>query len=153
MKVLTRIPPLPLLVLHDRPSKTHRFSPGAIAVARLTEDARQMNSLWPQFLFRQATHERESAMIAELSVLRPGRKPGELGTRHVNERLVIAALEIDIGLCGDAVIDDHAHAVRRTDRRYRATDTVAEQSLDLLLGCQLDVPVQRCLEVGEAKAV
>src|SRR5712692_1773001 len=73
------------------------------------------------------SRERGSVVAAKLPVLRPGRKLSELGARHVNERCVITTLEIDVGLHGDAIIDDHVHPVWRTNCRHRTACAVPEQ--------------------------
>ena len=80
-------------------------------------------------------------------------QPGELRVGEMNERRVVAALEIDVGLAVDAVVDDDVEPIALADRRDSAARAVAKQALDLALGGEVDVLAELLAQVGETDVV
>src|SRR4029077_6830199 len=66
----------------------------------------------------------------------------ELRVCHVNERRVVSALEIDLRLPFDAVIDNGLEAVSFANWRNSAQYAVIEQLSDLVLGCQVNIQAE-----------
>ena len=77
----------------------------------------------------------------------------ELRVCHMNERRVVSALEIDLRLPFDAVIDNSLEAVAFANWRNGARYAVIEQFLDLVLGCQVNIQAQLHSEVLQANVV
>jgi hypothetical protein len=71
----------------------------------------------------------------------------ELRVCHMNERRVVSALEIDLRLPFDAVIDNSLEAVAFANWRNGARYAVIEQFFDLVLGCQVDIQAELPPEV------
>ena len=65
-----------------------------------------------------------SIVDAEPAVAGLGHQPRELCLVHVNQRHVIAALQIDVGPLLHAVVDDDVEAVTLADRRDGAERAV-----------------------------
>src|SRR5216684_9084036 len=89
--------------------------------------------------FAHPTARSRSIVGAEPSVPRVRHQPAELDPVEVDERRVIAAFEIDVGLFPDAVVDDDVEVVALADRRHCAERAVRKQRLDLPFGGHLDV--------------
>src|SRR6516165_11414955 len=82
---------------------------------------------------------RGSVVGAEPPVPRAQHQPRKLRLADVNQRRVIAAFEIDVGLLLDAVVDDHVEIVAFADGGNRAQRAVRKQPLDLAFVGQSDV--------------
>src|SRR5262245_48901420 len=80
-----------------------------------------------------------SVVRAESAMPGLGHQPRKLRLVHVNQRHVIAALQVDVGPLLHAVVDDDVQAVTLADRRDRAERAVREQRADLLFIRQSDV--------------
>src|SRR5260370_19902863 len=80
-----------------------------------------------------------SIVDAEPSVPGFRHQPRELRLVQMNERGVIAALEIDVGRLLDAVVDDDVEIVALAECRHCAGCAVREQASDLLLVGHVDV--------------
>jgi hypothetical protein len=65
----------------------------------------------------------------------------------MNDRRVISALEIDLRLPFDAVIDNSLEAVTFANWRNGARYAVIEQLFDLVLGCQVNIQAELPPEV------
>src|SRR6476620_6523868 len=71
----------------------------------------------------------------------------ELRVAHVNQRLVVSALEIDLRLFFDAVIDNGIKAVAFSNWRNGAGHAVIEQIFDLVLSCKVNIQAELRPEV------
>src|SRR5262249_14310057 len=90
---------------------------------------------------------------AEAAVPRARHQPRELRLADVNERRVIAAFEIDVGLLLDAVVDDDVEIVAFADGGNRAELAVRKQPLDLAFVGQSDVIARLLPPIRQAAVV
>src|ERR1700694_4885113 len=90
---------------------------------------------------RGDTHPTRPCSVVDAEPAVPGlrHQPRELRLVEMNQRRVIAALEIDVGWLLDAVVDDDVEIVAVADGRNRAERTVREQPLDLPFVRKIDV--------------
>jgi hypothetical protein len=56
----------------------------------------------------------------------------------MDQRLVVAALQIDLWLPPDAVVDDKIETVAIADRGYGAMSAIPEQLIDLIFAGEID---------------
>src|SRR5262245_29548779 len=79
-----------------------------------------------------------SAVAAEGAVADVRHQAAELRRAHVDQAHVVAALEIDVRLLLEPIVDDDVEPVGTADRRHRTELAVAEEPGDLLLRRQAD---------------
>ena len=79
-----------------------------------------------------------SIVDAEASVLCVLSQLGKLSMPHMDQRLMIAALHVDLRLVIDALIDHNIEAVAIANRGHRAANAVHEQLRDLVFARLLD---------------
>ena len=77
----------------------------------------------------------------------------ELRVAHMHQRRVIAALEINLRLLFDAVVDNGIETVAFANWRNGAWHAVIEQLFDFVLGCQINVQAELHSEVLQANVV
>src|SRR4051812_39216390 len=110
---------------------TASHDPTARLPARRAEGGRTCSMTAAEHLFADrssnAVFVLPTELVAETPVRRITHQPGEGRTGHVDERRVVSAFEIDVGLLGDAVVDDRGDAIGRADRRDGAAHAVREQ--------------------------
>src|SRR5688572_22568307 len=73
----------------------------------------------------------------------------EIVTADMHERLVIAALEIDIGGIAETLVEDDRHTVSRAYRRDRADIAILEQRAGLIFGSKAEPLVHDVLQRAE----
>ena len=71
----------------------------------------------------------------------------------VDQGLMIAALQVDLRLVFDTVVDHRIKPITLTGRRNRAGPTVIEQFFDFVLGGELDIQAELCPEIVYAYVV
>src|SRR5207247_1672751 len=64
----------------------------------------------------------------------------ELRVSQVDQRCVIAALEIDVRRSLDAVVDHDLESIAFAEIRNRAALAIREHTLDLVFACPIDIP-------------
>src|SRR5262245_64550178 len=94
-----------------------------------------------------------SVVSAESAMPGLGHQPRKLRLVHVNQRHVIAALQVDVWPLLHAVVDDDVQTVTLADRRDRAERAVRKQRADLLFIRQVDVVADLVPQIGEADVV
>src|SRR5262245_2064317 len=94
-----------------------------------------------------------SVVDAEPAMAGLGHQPRELRLVHVNQRHVVAALQVDVWPLLHAVVDDDVQTVTLADRRDRAERAVRKQRADLLFIRQVDVVADLVPQIGEADVV
>jgi hypothetical protein len=78
---------------------------------------------------------------------------GELRMSQMDQCRVITALQVDLRLCLDAVVDNDIKPIALAGRRNGALSAVFEQLLNFLLGCQSNIEAKPPLKIGQADVV
>jgi hypothetical protein len=89
---------------------------------------------------------------AEAAVTCRRGKRCELRVTHMHQRRVISALQIDVRLIFDAVVDNSIETVAFANWRNGAWHAVLEQLFDFMLGRQIDVQAELYPEVLQRDA-
>src|SRR6185437_9589133 len=89
---------------------------------------------------------------AEPTVARLPRQPRELGLPHVDERGVVAPLEIHLRLMKQLVLDNDVEPIAFADRRNGAALAIRDQLVQLKLGCEGEPLPEQRLEAIELEA-
>ncbi len=84
---------------------------------------------------------------------RAGHQASELSLADVNQARVIAALDIDLGLLLNAVVDDHVELVAFADGRNRPNRAVREQPLDFGFVSQTHIVPDLLTQIRQADVV
>src|SRR5262245_5767189 len=133
------------------------FSMIASRSASFTSAARCLSTsrmAWPSAFKRARQLRRRGSVVdAEPTVPRARHQPRELRLADVNERRVIAAFEINVGLLLDAVVDDDVEIVAFADGGNRTELAVRKQPLDLAFVGQSDVIADLLPQIRQADVV
>src|ERR1700730_11500555 len=94
-----------------------------------------------------------SVAATEATVPRRGGETGELRVTHMDQGRVVSALEKDLRLLLDAVVDNEVQPVTLSDGGNGASRAVLKQIFDLTLCRQVDVIAELPFELRESNLV
>jgi hypothetical protein len=92
-------------------------------------------------------------MDTETAVPRRRRERSKLRVAHMNQRLMIATLQVNLRLVLDTVVHHRIKPITLTGWRNRAGPTVIEQFFDFVLGGELNIQAKLCPEIVYAYVV